>query len=42
MAIKKTIASSEKVVFGEKKTGVHKTNYGPKNRKPKQYRGQGR
>jgi hypothetical protein len=42
MATKKTIASSEKVVFGEKKTGVYKKNYGPRNPKPKQYRGQGR
>lgn len=38
----KSISTSQKVVFGEKKTNVSKKNYGPKEEKPKKYRGQGR
>lgn len=38
----KSIAKSEKIVFGEKKTGSYKKSYGPRDNKPKKYRGQGR
>lgn len=31
-----------KVSFGKKSVGKHKKNYGPKEEKPKKYRGQGR
>lgn len=31
-----------KVSFGTKKTGVAKKHYGPKEQKPKEYRGQGK
>lgn len=35
-------ASSVKVVFGKKKSGKLKKSFGPKDQKPKRYRGQGR
>ena len=31
-----------KVSFGKKSIGKHKKNYGPKEQKPKKYKGQGR
>jgi hypothetical protein len=31
-----------KISFGTKRTGVAKKHYGPKEQKPKPYRGQGR
>lgn len=34
--------SAIKITFGEKKKGRAKKAYGPKERKPKRYRGQGR
>lgn len=35
-------ASSEKIVLGKKGKGKAKKKYGPKEEKPKAYRGQGR
>jgi hypothetical protein len=35
-------SSSQKVSFGKKITGKAKKSYGPKDQKPKRYRGQGR
>ena len=35
-------ASSQKVSFGKKGKGKSKKRYGPKQQKPKAYRGQGR
>jgi hypothetical protein len=35
-------SNSVKVVFGKKTTGKFKKSYGPKDQKPKKYRGQGR
>jgi hypothetical protein len=35
-------ASSQKVSFGKKVTGKARKSYGPKDQKPKRYRGQGR
>lgn len=34
--------SSQKVTFGTKRKGKSKKSYGPKDEKPKKYRGQGR
>ena len=34
--------SSQKIVFGKKKKGKWKKKWGPKDQKPKAYRGQGR
>lgn len=43
MAKKETKSSSIKVTFGKKRNkGKAKKNYGPKDEKPKKYRGQGR
>jgi len=42
MAKAKTSSASIKVSFGKKRKGKAKKSYGPKNRKPKPYRGQGR
>lgn len=43
MAKAKTSSSSSiKVTFGKKKKGKSKKSYGPKQQKPKAYRGQGR
>lgn len=35
-------SNSQKVTFGTKRKGKAKKSYGPKNEKPKKYRGQGR
>jgi hypothetical protein len=35
-------SSSQKVSFGKKVTGKAKKGYGPREQKPKRYRGQGR
>jgi hypothetical protein len=40
--MKKSGDNSKKVVFGSKVTGKHNKSYGPKQEKPKKYRGQGR
>ena len=42
MAKVKSAGNSIKVSFGKKSTGKLKKNYGPKEQKPKRYRGQGR
>jgi hypothetical protein len=34
--------ASNKVSFGRKKLGRHTKSYGPKQQRPKKYRGQGR
>jgi hypothetical protein len=36
------IQSTKKISFGKKSVGKPKKNYGPKEEKPKKYRGQGR
>lgn len=38
----KLINDSKKVVFGAKRVGTHTKSYGPKQEKPKKYKGQGR
>jgi len=38
----KATTSSNKVTTGKKKTGKAKRHFGPKEQKPKPYRGQGR
>ena len=38
----KSSSPSNKVSFGKKTTGKPKKGYGPKEQKPKRYRGQGR
>ena len=38
----KSSAVSIKQTFGKKTTGKYKKKYGPKEQKPKKYRGQGR
>ena len=42
MAKAKAAGSSQKVSFGKKTQGKPKKNYGPKEQKPKKYKGQGR
>jgi hypothetical protein len=42
MAKAKAAGNSIKVSFGKKGTGKLKKKYGPKEQKPKRYRGQGR
>lgn len=42
MAKAKSVGNSQKVSFGKKGTGKSKKSYGPKEQKPKRYRGQGR
>jgi hypothetical protein len=42
MAKAKAAGSSQKVSFGKRGHGKHKKSYGPKQEKPKKYRGQGR
>jgi hypothetical protein len=42
MAKAKSANTAQKVSFGKKTTGKIKKNYGPKEQKPKRYRGQGR
>ena len=39
---KKSLASGEKMSFGKKSVGKAKKKYGPKEEKPKAYRGQGK
>ena len=38
----KNSTNSGKIVLGKKKSGKIKKHYGPKEQKPKSYRGQGR
>jgi hypothetical protein len=38
----KNVSSNNKVSFGKKGNGKAKKGYGPKDQKPKRYRGQGR
>lgn len=38
----KILDNSKKVVFGQKVTGRHTKSYGPKQERPKKYRGQGK
>lgn len=42
MAKAKSSSSSQKVSFGKKTSGKARKAYGPKDQKPKKYRGQGR
>ena len=42
MAKGKSAGNSQKVSFGKKGTGKSQKSYGPKEQKPKKYRGQGR
>ena len=42
MAKAKSSEVSRKISFGKKGTGKHKRRFGPKEQKPKKYRGQGR
>jgi hypothetical protein len=42
MAKAKTAGNSQKISFGKKGEGKYKKSYGPKEQKPKRYRGQGR
>jgi hypothetical protein len=42
MAKAKSAGNSQKVSFGKKGTGKARKSYGPKDQKPKRYRGQGR
>lgn len=42
MAKKTTTTSSNKITLGKKGVGKIKKKYGPKEQKPKKYRGQGR
>lgn len=43
MAKSKSIGDSRKIVFGKKSgKGKARKSYGPKDQKPKKYRGQGR
>jgi hypothetical protein len=42
MAKAKSVGNSQKVSFGKKGVGKAKKNFGPKDQKPKKYRGQGR
>ena len=38
----KSVGNSTKIKFGKKSTGKAKKGYGPKEQKPKRYKGQGR
>lgn len=42
MAKAKGSSTAQKVSFGKKGNGKFKKSYGPKDQKPKKYRGQGR
>lgn len=42
MAKGKASSSSQKISFGKKSTGKARKSYGPKDQKPKRYKGQGR
>lgn len=39
---KKATGNTQKISFGAKKKGKAKRSFGPKEQKPKKYRGQGR
>jgi hypothetical protein len=41
MAKSKSSGNSVKITFGKKKTGKLKKSFGPKEQKPKRYKGQG-
>jgi hypothetical protein len=38
----KSVASSSKISLGKKSSGKAKKHYGPKEQRPKKYKGQGR
>lgn len=38
----KSVNDSRKVIFGVRKKGKYKKSYGPKEQRPKKYRGQGK
>jgi len=38
----KSVNDSRKVTFGSRKKGKYKKSYGPKEQRPKKYRGQGK
>jgi hypothetical protein len=42
MAKAKSSSNAMKVSFGKKGRGKYKKNFGPKDQKPKKYKGQGR
>ncbi len=42
MAKAKSAGNSQKISFGKKGKGKARKSYGPKDQKPKRYRGQGR
>ena len=42
MAGRKSTGENRKVTFGKRRLGKFKKAYGPKDQKPKRYRGQGR
>lgn len=42
MAKSKSSTASQKISFGKRKSGKLKKSYGPKEQRPKKYRGQGR
>ncbi len=42
MAKVKATGGSQKISFGKKSTGKAKKSYGPKEEKPKKYKGQGK
>lgn len=42
MAKAKSTSGNQKVSFGKRSQGKFKKSYGPKEQKPKKYRGQGR
>ena len=42
MAKSNKSAGNAKTSFGKRSTGKYKKNFGPKEQKPKRYRGQGR
>lgn len=42
MAKSKSSTASQKISFGKRKKGRLKKSYGPKEQRPKKYRGQGR
>jgi len=42
MSQKKSASSNVKTTFGKRREGKHQKSYGPKDSKPKQYKGQGK
>lgn len=42
MAKQQTKTTAEKIAFGSKNSGKSKKRFGPKEEKPKKYKGQGR